>query len=85
MNLHKLVQVCIAPNCSRLLDQLGILKQVQMNAVFPKQIVWIDTIIGQRLTCIDLGEKFIQTFEYPYIVVHRADLLNALYQACLIN
>lgn len=73
----------LAPNCSRLLDKLGILKQVQANAVFPKQIVWMDAISGERLTCIDLGKKFIETFGYPYIVVHRADLLNALYQACL--
>jgi 2-polyprenyl-6-methoxyphenol hydroxylase-like FAD-dependent oxidoreductase len=73
----------LAPNCSRLLDKLGILQQVQANAVFPKQIVWMDAISGQRLACIDLGTKFIETFGYPYIVVHRADLLNALYQACL--
>ncbi|CAF4203418.1 unnamed protein product [Rotaria magnacalcarata] len=73
----------LAPNCSRVLDHLGILKQVQANAVFPKQIVWMDALSGQRLGCIDLGPKFIETFKYPYIVVHRADLLNALYQACL--
>ncbi|CAF3570678.1 unnamed protein product [Rotaria socialis] len=72
----------LAPNCSRVLDHLGILKQVQANAVFPKQIVWMDALSGQRLGCIDLGPKFIETFKYPYIVVHRADLLNALYQAC---
>ncbi len=73
----------LAPNCSRLLDRLGILQQVQANAVFPKQIVWMDAISGARLTCIDLGPKFVEAFGYPYIVVHRADLLHALYQACL--
>jgi salicylate hydroxylase len=73
----------LAPNCSRLLDRLGILQQVQANAVFPKQIVWMDAISGERLTCIDLGDKFIETFGYPYIVVHRGDLLHALHQACL--
>jgi salicylate hydroxylase len=73
----------LAPNCSRLLDRLGILKQVQANAVFPKEIVWMDAVSGKRLTCIDLGAKFVETFGYPYIVVHRADLLCALHQACL--
>ena len=73
----------LAPNCSRLLDRLGILQQVQTNAVFPKQIVWMDAINGDRLTCIDLGAKFVETFGYPYIVVHRGDLLHALHQACL--
>ncbi|CAF1582714.1 unnamed protein product [Rotaria magnacalcarata] len=73
----------LAPNCSRILDRLGILKLVQANAVFPKQIVWMDAISGERLTCIDLGAKFVENFDYPYIVVHRADLLYALYQACL--
>jgi salicylate hydroxylase len=73
----------LAPNCSRLLDRLGILEKVQANAVFPKQIVWMDALSGERLTCIDLGEKFVETFRYPYIVIHRADLLHALHQACL--
>jgi salicylate hydroxylase len=73
----------LAPNCSRVLDRLGILKKVQTNAVYPKQIVWMDALSGERLTAIDLGEKFIESFGYPYIVVHRADLLNVLYQACL--
>jgi hypothetical protein len=73
----------LAPNCSRLLDRLGILKQVQAHAVFPKQIVWMDMLSGQRLTCIDLGEKFIEAFGYPYIVIHRGDLFQALHQACL--
>jgi salicylate hydroxylase len=73
----------LAPNCSRLLDRLGVLKQVHTNAVFPKQIVWMDMLTGQRLTCIDLGEKFIEEFGYPYIVVHRGDLFQALHQACL--
>ncbi|CAF3526692.1 unnamed protein product [Rotaria sordida] len=75
----------LAPNCSRILDRLDVLKQVQANAFFPKQIVWMDALTGQRLTCIDLGAKFIETFGYPYIVVHRADLFNAIYQACLAN
>jgi salicylate hydroxylase len=73
----------LAPNCSRILDQLGILEKVQANAVYPKEIVCMDALSGKRLTCIDLGKKFIETFRYPYIVVHRADLLNVLHQACL--
>jgi salicylate hydroxylase len=30
----------LAPNCSRLVDQPGIVQAMQRNAVFPKQIVW---------------------------------------------
>lgn len=75
----------LAPNCSRVLAQLGILQQVQANAVFPKEIVWMDAISGERLTSIDLGPKFIEEFGHPYMVVHRADLLNALYEACMSN
>lgn len=73
----------LAPNCSRILDRLGILQQVQANAVFPKQIVWMDAMSGERLTYLNLGPKFVEEFGYPYIVVHRADLLNALYEACI--
>jgi hypothetical protein len=73
----------LAPNCSRILHQLGILKQIQVNAVFPKQIVWMDAMSGERLACIDLGDKFVENFAYPYMVVHRGDLFHALYQACM--
>ena len=72
----------LAPNCSRILDQLGVLEKVHSKAVFPKEIVWMDALTGEYLTSIDLGKEFLQAFHYPYIVVHRADLLNTLYEAC---
>ncbi|CAF1611338.1 unnamed protein product [Didymodactylos carnosus] len=73
----------LAPNCSRLLDHLGVLKEVQKHGVFPKQIVWIDALSGEKLSGLDLGEKFVEKFGYPYMVVHRGDLLQALYKSCL--
>jgi hypothetical protein len=73
----------LAPNCSRLLDRLGLLSEIHSNAVFRKQIVWMDAKSGERLASIDLGEKFVEKFQYPYIVVHRADLFQVLHRACV--
>lgn len=72
----------LAPNASRILDRLGVLEALHRTAVFPQQIVWMDALTGERLTAIDLGKKFLDEFQYPYIVVHRADLFQVLYQAC---
>jgi 3-hydroxybenzoate 6-monooxygenase len=72
----------IAPNASRVLDRLGILQEIRKNAVFPARIVWMDMVSGERLTHLDLGDRFIQRYGFPYMVLHRRDLLDALLNAC---
>ena len=46
----------LALNRSRLLDRLGILKEVHASADFPKQIGWMEVLSSRRLACIGLGE-----------------------------
>jgi 3-hydroxybenzoate 6-monooxygenase len=71
----------IAPNASRVLDRLGILEGIQQSAVFPERIVWMDMISGERLTHLDLGDAFRARYTYPYMVMHRSDLLDAILRA----
>ncbi len=72
----------LAPNAMRILHQLGLFESVQEFAWFPKRLVLMDCQSGQELAALDLGKEFRARYEFPYAVMHRADLLNLLYQAC---
>jgi 3-hydroxybenzoate 6-monooxygenase len=72
----------LAPNASRALDDLGVLDAIRPTAVFPQRMLWMDARSGDRLTALDLGEAFRERYGYPYLVMHRSDLLAALLDAC---
>ena len=69
----------IAPNASRVFDEIGVLRDLHACAVLPARIVWMDMISGKDL---DLGAPFLERYTYPYMVLHRSDLLEVLLQAC---
>ena len=73
----------VGPNATRMLDRLGVLEQVLAAAVFPEHAVMLNAVTGQRLTTLDLGAGFQERYGYPYIVLHRSDLLSILLEACL--
>ena len=72
----------LAPNASWALDRLGVLDAVRTYAVAPSRILWMDARSGERLTALDLGAAFVERYGFPYLVMHRSDLLDALLQAC---
>src|SRR5271163_4381123 len=67
----------LAPNATRILDRLGIFSEIRANATFPRRLVLMDAVSGREITAVDLGEKFLAHYGYPYIVMHRGDLLAA--------
>ena len=72
----------IAPNGSRMLDDLGVLDKIQAVAVYPQRMMLVDALSNQTLTTLDFGEKFQRDYTYPYLVMHRNDLLTILLEAC---
>ena len=72
----------LAPNATGMLHRLGILDRVLEQAVRPRRLIMRDAFSGDRITELDVGPAFLAHFRYPYIVMHRADLLDAEYQAC---
>ena len=72
----------LAPNASWALNRLGVLPQVHETAVFPARMVWMDAVSGEPLTSLDLGAPFRERYGFPYLVMHRSDLLDALVRAC---
>src|SRR5262245_47015358 len=72
----------LAPNATRMLDRLGVLENVLTLATFPRNLVMMDAVTGLPLARLDLGEAFRAHYGYPYIVMHRGDLLTAELEAC---
>jgi salicylate hydroxylase len=72
----------LAPNAMRILDRLRVLDPVKAAAVFPQTLTLLDIATATRLKVVDLGAAFIARYGYPYIVMHRSDLLAILVEAC---
>ena len=47
-------------------------------AWFPDRLMLMDCITGKEVTRITLGDDFLAKFEFPYAVIHRADLHQAI-------
>jgi len=75
----------LAPNAMRVLDDVGVLPEISKHAVYPSRLVWMDALSAKRITAIDLGDAFRQRYGYPYIVMHRSDLLQVLLEACQVS
>jgi salicylate hydroxylase len=72
----------LAPNAFHSFDALGIGERARRGAVFVDELVLMDAVGGERIASIPVGEAFRKRFRNPYAVVHRADLHEALLDAC---
>ena len=71
----------IAPNCTRILDDLGLLDEVKSLGVLVKNMVMKDATDGSELTRLDL-EHLERTYGFPYMVIHRSDLHATFLRGC---
>jgi salicylate hydroxylase len=74
--------VQVGPNGYKMLDKLGLAREVENLAVFPERLVMMDSVSGEVVTSIPTGKAFVERFHYPYTVTHRADLHGVLLAAC---
>ncbi len=72
----------LGPNVFWMFDVLGLIEPVNALAVFPNNLIMMDSITGEEVTRIPLGEAFRKKFHYPYALIHRADLHKVLLDAC---
>ncbi len=70
------------PNAYRMLDWLGVMKDLEPQAVFTENLILIDALTDRELTRISCGRAFRERYRAPYTVVHRRDLHGALLEAC---
>ena len=67
------------------LDRLGLYQDIRKHAFFPRRLVLMDALSGEPVVKLNVGEKYQAHFGYPYIVIHRGDLLNLELEACRAN
>ncbi|GAA4587684.1 salicylate hydroxylase [Actinoplanes octamycinicus] len=71
----------IAPNCTRILHEWGLLDEVTSLGVLPERIVMKDAVDGRLLSALDLHDVE-RRYGFPYLVIHRSDLHGVLLRAC---
>jgi 3-hydroxybenzoate 6-monooxygenase len=71
----------LAPNCTRILDDYGLLEEAKRLGVLPTNMVMKDALDGSILTSLDL--KHLEgRYGSPYLVIHRSDLHGLFLRAC---
>jgi len=71
----------LAPNCTRILDDYGLLDEAKKLGVLPANMVMKDALDGSVLTSVDLVDAN-RRYGSPYLVIHRSDLHGLFLRAC---
>ncbi len=71
----------IAPNCTRILHEYGLLDEAKNLGVVPASMVMRDAVDGSELTRLDLVDLE-REYGFPYMVIHRSDLHGMFLRAC---
>ncbi len=72
----------LGPNVFWMFEKLGLIEPISALAVFPENLVMLDSITGEEVTRIPLGDAFRKKFHHPYALIHRGDLHRVLLDAC---
>lgn len=71
----------LSPNCNRVLYQLGLGQLLEAKAYLPEGIETRHWQGGQTINEITLGHTCRQKYGFPYLNIHRADLIAILAEA----
>jgi salicylate hydroxylase len=71
----------LAPNCTRILDEYGLLEEAKRLGVLPRNMIMKDALDGRLLTSLDLADLH-RRYGSPYLVIHRSDLHGLFLRAC---
>lgn len=71
----------ISPNALRVLAWLGLENRMKLVATGPSAIRVLSGRSGKQIVSIPLGETVLRRYGKPYLVAHRADLIQILLQA----
>jgi 3-hydroxybenzoate 6-monooxygenase len=72
----------IGANATRVMHRLGVLEAMERAAVHPERATMRDALTGEKLTGLTLGNTYRDRYGFPYLVMHRSDLLQILLDAC---
>jgi 2-polyprenyl-6-methoxyphenol hydroxylase-like FAD-dependent oxidoreductase len=72
----------LGPNVFRMFEVLGLTAEMNKWAVFPQGLEMRDSMTGKTFVELPVDHKFFEKYHAPYAVIHRADLLNVIFEAC---
>jgi salicylate hydroxylase len=72
----------LGPNVFRMFEVLGLTEQMFQWSAFPEGLEFRDSITGETVIELPIDKRFHDKYRAPYGVIHRADLLNVLLEAC---
>ncbi|BBC31056.1 hypothetical protein SGFS_023500 [Streptomyces graminofaciens] len=71
----------LAPNCTRILHDYGLLGEVVRLGFLPEHMIMKDALDASELTRVDLKDME-RRYGFPYLVTHRSDLHGVLLRGC---
>jgi 2-polyprenyl-6-methoxyphenol hydroxylase-like FAD-dependent oxidoreductase len=71
----------IAPNCTRILHEYGLLDEARKLGVLPASMIMRDALDGTELTRLDVRDLE-RRYGFPYLVIHRSDLHDIFLRGC---
>src|ERR1043166_1234459 len=72
----------LGPNVFRMFEVLGLTEQMFHWSAFPEGLEFRDSITGETVIELRIDKRFHDKYRAPYGVIHRADLLNVILDAC---
>jgi len=75
----------ISPNARNVLNYLGLSTSLDKLGFAPAAIDIYPFLRQKPLVSIEIGDAVEKKFGSPYIVIHRADLAEILFQACIVS
>ena len=79
------VGIQLSPNATHVLAELGLLEKLEAASIAPKNIVIKKGSTGNILSTFPLENIMLERYGAPYLVLHRADLANLLFDACKVH
>jgi len=72
----------LGPNVFRMFEVLGLTKQMFHWCAFPEGLEFRDSINAETIVDMRIDKRFHDKYHAPYGVIHRADMLNVILDAC---
>ncbi len=72
----------LGPNVFRMFEVLGLTEEMFRWSAFPVGLEFRDSITGETVMELPIDKKFHDKYRAPYGVIHRADMLNVILDAC---
>jgi 2-polyprenyl-6-methoxyphenol hydroxylase-like FAD-dependent oxidoreductase len=72
----------LGPNVFRMFEVLGLTEQMFRWCAFPEGLEFRDSITAETIVDLKIDKGFHDRYHAPYGVIHRADMLNVILDAC---